>query len=182
MFKLKSRSYNLKAISGFTLIELLIVIAIIAILAGVVFVSLNPLKRFQDARNASRWTDTTAILSAIKVDQVDNGGSYFTALNAAPPTIYPARNYMIGTAVTGCSQSAGVPLASCPSGATTTDSCINLQELSDQGYLAKIPVSPNGTGTWDATLSGYYLSKNANGSVTVGACDAEGGGTITVNR
>ena len=89
---------------------------------------------------------------------------------------------MIGTAVTGCSQSAGVPLASCPSGATTTDSCINLQELSDQGYLAKIPVSPNGTGTWDATLSGYYLSKNANGSVTVGACDAEGGGTITVNR
>ena len=40
---------------GFTLIELLIVIAIIAILAGVVFVSLNPSQRFKDARDATRW-------------------------------------------------------------------------------------------------------------------------------
>lgn len=173
---LKARTYKLKATSGFTLIELLIVIAIIAILAGVVFVSLNPLKRFQDARNASRWTDITAVLSAIKVDQVDNGGAYFGALNAVPPTIYPARNYMIGTAVTGCNP------ATCSSGATTTDSCINLAELSDQGYLARVPVSPSGAGTWDATLSGYYLTKNTNGSVTIGACESEGGGTITVNR
>ena len=37
---------------GFTLIELLIVIAIIAVLAGAVFVALDPLTRFRDARNA----------------------------------------------------------------------------------------------------------------------------------
>ena len=59
---------------GFTLIELLIVIAIIAILAAVVFVSLDPLTRFQDARDARRWTDVDAVLSAMKLDQVDQGG------------------------------------------------------------------------------------------------------------
>lgn len=37
---------------GFTLIEILVVIAIIAILATVVFVALDPVTRFADARNA----------------------------------------------------------------------------------------------------------------------------------
>lgn len=161
---------------GFTLIELLIVIAIIAILAGVVFVSLDPLKRFQDARNASRWTDTTAILSAIKVDQVDNGGSYFSELAAATA----GTNYMV-SADPPPAPSSGCKPASC-SQVTSDSSCLSLDELSTQGYLAKIPTSPNGVGTWTNSITGYYLSKNANGSVTVGACDAEGGETITVNR
>ena len=175
MFTPKARSYNLKATSGFTLIELLVVIAIIAILAGVVFVSLNPLKRFQDARNASRWTDTTAILSAIKVDQVDNGGNYFDALKNASG----ATNLMINS---DSVQSSGCATG-CSAGPTSTAACISLKDLSDQGYLAKIPTSPTGATTWGTNdMTGYYLSKNANGSVTIGACDAEGGETITVNR
>ena len=80
MFSLLPKSYNSRrkvgtpteasglksAQRGFTLIELLIVIAIIAILAGVVFVSLDPLQRFLDARDAARWTDVTAVLSAVR--------------------------------------------------------------------------------------------------------------------
>ena len=41
---------------GFTLIELLVVIAIISILAVVVFVALDPVTRFQDARDSRRPT------------------------------------------------------------------------------------------------------------------------------
>ncbi|EKD47532.1 MAG: hypothetical protein ACD_66C00019G0006, partial [uncultured bacterium] len=40
---------------GFTLIELLIVIAIIAILAAAIFVALDPVTRFQEARDARRY-------------------------------------------------------------------------------------------------------------------------------
>ncbi len=157
---------------GFTLIELLIVIAIIAILAGVVFVSLDPLKRFQDARDAARWTDTTALLSAVKVDQVDNGGSYLTPNITA---LTAGTNYMIGTAVSGCN------VVAC-SAVVASANCVDLTSLSTQGYLGKIPVSPNGVGTWTNALTGYYLSRNTNGSLTVGACDAEGGAAISVNR
>ena len=49
--------------SGFTLIELLVVIAIIATLATVVFVALNPVQRFSDARNSRRWNDVNTMLT-----------------------------------------------------------------------------------------------------------------------
>jgi len=60
---------------GFTLIELLVVIAIIAILAVTVFVALDPVKRFADARNSRRWADVNNILMAIHEYIVDNNGS-----------------------------------------------------------------------------------------------------------
>lgn len=60
---------------GFTLIELLIVIAIIAILATVVFVALDPIQRFADARNSRRWGDINSILTAIHEYIVDNDGA-----------------------------------------------------------------------------------------------------------
>lgn len=64
---------NLK--KGFTLIELLVVIAIIAILATVVFVALDPIKRFADARNSRRYSDVNGILTAIHEYIVDNNGA-----------------------------------------------------------------------------------------------------------
>jgi len=66
---------NVKRGKGFTLIELLVVIAIIAILATVVFVALDPIKRFQDARDSRRWGDVNGILTAIHEYIVDNDGS-----------------------------------------------------------------------------------------------------------
>lgn len=60
---------------GFTLIELLIVVAIIAILAVVVFVSLDPVTRFADARNSRRWSAVNNILTAVQEYIVDNDGA-----------------------------------------------------------------------------------------------------------
>ena len=59
---------------GFTLIELLIVITIIGILAVVIFVAVDPLKRFADARNAQRFSEVNSVLEALLKYQVDNRG------------------------------------------------------------------------------------------------------------
>ena len=66
---------SIKQVKGFTLIELLVVIAIIAILATVVFVALDPITRFSDARDSRRWGDVNSILTAIHQHIVDNDGS-----------------------------------------------------------------------------------------------------------
>jgi len=65
---------------GFTLIELLVVIGIIAILATVVFVAIDPVKRFADARNSRRWSDVNNILTAVHEYIVDNDGAMPTGL------------------------------------------------------------------------------------------------------
>ncbi len=152
---------------GFTLIELLIVIAVIVVLAAAVFVALNPAKRFADARNSRRQTDVASILSAVKTAEVDNGGTYITAISA----LTADEISVIGTAANGCDAGCGA--------LTTEAACVDLADLVSQGYLGSIPFDPS-TGT--AAESDYYLSRSATGTITVGACDAESGETIVVSR
>lgn len=71
---------------GFTLIEILIVVGIIALLATVVFVALDPIKRFADARNSRRWTDVNSILTATHQYIVDNDGSLPAGLSSGMST------------------------------------------------------------------------------------------------
>ena len=71
---------------GFTLIELLVVIAIIAILGTVVFVALDPVTRFADARNSRRWNDVNSLLTASHQYIVDNGGDLPTGLATSSAT------------------------------------------------------------------------------------------------
>lgn len=52
---------------GFTLIELLIVVAILGLLAVVVFVNLNPGGNLIDTRDSKRFTDIRQIVQAIKL-------------------------------------------------------------------------------------------------------------------
>jgi type IV pilus assembly protein PilA len=59
---------------GFTLIEILIVIGIIAILAGIVLVAINPARQFRQANNTQRESNVNAILNAIGQYIVDNKG------------------------------------------------------------------------------------------------------------
>jgi type IV pilus assembly protein PilA len=66
--------YAKNAQSGFTLIEVLIVIGILAVLAGIVLIAVNPARQFAQANNAQRSSDANAILNAIGQYIVDNKG------------------------------------------------------------------------------------------------------------
>ncbi|MCX6796742.1 MAG: prepilin-type N-terminal cleavage/methylation domain-containing protein [Candidatus Falkowbacteria bacterium] len=147
---------------GFTLIELLIVIAIIAILAAAIFVALDPLRRFKDTRDARRWADTSNILNAIKVNQVDLKGYYLPKIESAAK----GKNLMIGTATGGCDTPA---CAYTP--VTSATDCIDLTGLVNSGYLGLVPINP-GT-DWTSAITGYTLMASTSGAITIAACDGE---------
>lgn len=148
------------ALLGFTLIELLMAVAIIGVLASIVFVSLNPVQRFADARNARRWSDVDSIITAVHEYIVDNDGTL--------PTGVSTTEKQLGTCGTG--------------GATNclgaNDVCL---DLSSQliTYLKTMPVDPS-NGTSSATK--YSIVTDTNNIITVKACAAETGATIQISR
>ncbi len=149
---------------AFTLIEILLVIGMIAVLATVVFVALDPAKRFQDTRNAKRSTDAQSILSAIQTSIIDTQGTLPSGITTVEK--------QVGTAATGCAIATG----GC-SVVGATD-CVNLS-VTLAKYLKTIPQDPSG-GT--QALTRYSVAVDANGIVTVKACGAEGGAIISASR
>lgn len=162
--------------SGFTLIELLLVIAIIAILAAIIFVALDPLTRFQDTRDARRWSEVEEVLHAVKIDQIDNRGAYLAEIAALPSN----ETWMIGTAVVNGAAASTSCNVGCAAVASTT-ACVDLTGLATEGYLSATPISPNGAGTWSAELTGYTIERTGQ-FVKIEACDPENVSSISVQR
>jgi prepilin-type N-terminal cleavage/methylation domain-containing protein len=148
---------------GFTLIELIVVMGVIAIIAATVFVAVDPARRLHVANNNARRTDVRAVLEAAKTYQADNGNFPATAVAIDNDA---ATAQMLGSGGAACAGlvCGGVtfPAAACFATGLATDLV---------QYLKSIPMDPD-TGT--AAETRYYINKDANGFVVVGACDEEG--------
>ena len=157
---------------GFTLIELLIVIAIIAILAAIIFVAVDPGRRLAEARNAQRWASVNSILNAYLKYTVDNKGT-------EPATLTANQEYMVV-------YNSGADFGGCDAiNATTTNAVIILKKIVDDGYISELPYDPNKDDA-SAEKTYYWMKKKGNGRIIVGACGPEtvGGQTprIEVSR
>lgn len=141
---------------AFTLIEVLLVVVIIAILAGIVIIAVNPARQIAQTNNAQRSNDVRAVLDAVHQFGVDNRG------------VMPAAITSTGTVV--------------GSGAGQIDICTDLVPT----YVAEMPFDPNATGGHytDCTDydTGYTIMVDADGRVTVAAPSAELSETISITR
>lgn len=139
---------------GFTLLEILLVVAAIAILAGIVIVAINPGKQLADTRNAQRQVNVNTILNGVYQYSIDNKGVLPVGITQTPTEI-------------------------CKTGGN----CLNLIDLSvlttNETYLTAIPTDPTGV---SANGTGYKIQQSVNGRITISAPSAEQGKTISVTR
>lgn len=150
-----------KTKKGFTLMEVLIVMAVLAMLAAVVIVAINPARQFAQARNTQRWSAVNSILNAVNQNMADNDGVFDFS---------------------GCGATA------LPSSATTIESAVGGVDLCGcltPTYIALLPYDPTGGSYTDCTTydTDYTILQDAvGGRITVAAPSAELGETISVTR
>ncbi len=138
--------------SGFTLIEMLLVVALIAVLVGIVIIAINPNKQLGDARNAVREVNLSTIADSVYQYMIDGNG---------PPAL---------------------PITSTSTEICQTDAltCVGMIDMTPitlkRKYLTSMPVDPlvrQGNGT------GYFIHREDN-RILLEAPYAEQGKTIEV--
>ena len=171
--KLKNKS------SGFTLLEILLVVGIIAILAGIVIVAINPSKQLAVVRNTQRKSDLKQLYNAITQYYIDN--------SAFPPTISTTTLNEV------CNTGAVSNTSTSTSGANcATAGLANLSVLVPT-YLTAIPTDPTGTSSLlsfiptayaatTATGTGYKVGVNTAKQVLISAPLAELGVRVVVGN
>lgn len=139
---------NLKVsdVKGFTLLEVLIVIGIIAILASVALVAINPSRQFMMARDSERLSNVESIANAISQNMSENKGVFTCS----------------GTAF-------DIP----DSSTSISDDGANIAGCLAPDYLAIFPIDPNSPDAHYNSDSdydtGYFLFKGDDNRISVKA-------------
>ena len=148
---------------GFTLIEVLLVIAILAILASITIMAINPGLQLAKARDSQRLSDVHTILNAVHQYALDNEAAFPEQIDT-------------------------YALEICRTGSTNCDFLADLSVLTDnQVYLVDMPRDPRCTEEGgDAYCSiygtGYFVERTESGRIMVSSQSAETEDSISVTR
>lgn len=154
---------SIRGQKGFTLIEILVVIGLIAILAAIVLIAINPGRQFAQGRDTQRTSNTNAILNAIGQYTADNKGNLPAGVPAKPAS--------------GVAAAVEIPKALCSDIVPT--------------YLPSLPTDPKSSlkgasisdcSTWAAGQVVYTVTQDSNGRITVAAPSPEIETSISVTR
>ncbi len=148
---------------AFTLIEVLVVIGIIAVLAAVVLVAVNPARQFKLARDSQRVSNVNALL------------------NAVGQNISEHRGVFVCNGLTKELPQTPAVIKSGPESAVSVD----LAPCLVPDYLSSLPFDPSlASASYVSTSSyntGYEIFRDANGRVTASST-GELTATISVTR
>lgn len=158
---IKKHRKNYTHYQGFTLLEVLMVIGILAILAAVVLVAINPARQFKIARDTQRNSNVSTILNAIGQNMTDHAGSF--ACEGVIMQIPTTKTEM-------SSLEGGFDIATC----IVPD------------YISVLPFDPSkeGANYTDETdyKTGYYIQADSEGRITVEADGEVSNSPIRVTR
>ena len=152
-----SRSNKLR---GFTLIEILIVIGLIAILAAVVLIAVNPARQFAQARNTQRVSNVNALLNAVGARLADTKGVFAEGSCGAIPK-----------------DSAELPPHGLAMGNTAPAGTYDIRPCLVPQYISELPFDPDPTITMNQCTTencegehyntGYTIAQSASGRVRI---------------
>lgn len=143
---------------GFTLLEVLLVVSILAILAGIVLLAINPKRQLAQTRNTQRSVDVSTILDATYQYMLDNNGDVPSDVTTTDTEI-------------------------CATGAASCTGLVDMSVLTNnETFLTSLPQDPRCSSVCAANGTGYNIVKTANDRVTVSAPYAELSATISVTR
>ncbi len=141
---------------GFTLVEVLLVVVIIAILAAIVIVAINPARQISQANNTERSSNVKTVLDAVHEYAIDNRGALPAGITATPTIV----------------------------GSSAAQ--INICSVLVPTYVPEMPFDPTAAGAHYTSCAdydtGYNISSDTAGRVTVSAPGAELAETISVTR
>lgn len=136
---------------------LIILVIIVIVVASIVIIAKPNINKIAMANNEQRQADVDAILNAVYQFSLEQDGTLPVAIDNIT-----SGYQVIGTASNGCDKNC--------TAVDTESACANLSSELTPAYITAIPFDPVSGGSEN---TGYYINRDSNNKITVGACDPE---------